>query len=505
MIDKTRITAEHSLEANYLKYECTENEVVDEIAINIMKNDMPDFLLPMRILKKNGAMELYYTVGTQIALKYKDMTFQKKDFLRLYKGLLRPFIEGIDWMLDYHCYCIDPNYIFIDKNGKDVLFMYFPVSSCKNTDGEIIDFFREIIRQVSVEDDSSFLLKMFQYFSRENVTVGELYQIVETEMEKEKTQSAQMKSTTPKLNISEEKKTMVQNIAKPQMISQPEMAHQVQKSVQAMENQEQEKSTNSAISSLFGTKADSDKHKKNGLFGGIGKKNTKETSMNIQAQLSVDVPEVHMGAQDELMNALFGTDGKKDKKKSKSSGLFGNKKNILKEEKVIPKINSINEIPKNRTIAQQPILQKPVQTNPIDAQPVQNYEYTQIDSDQEITQIDGVHIETSNQYLQAMDQGMNGIPMHVDLNFSKERITFGRQSGDVRQPDIIFSSEYRRIGRMHACIQRENNNLYIVDLGSANGTVLNGEILVPNQPYLLKNNDVIGFVAGQPINYKVVL
>ena len=150
-------------------------------------------------------------------------------------------------------------------------------------------------------------------------------------------------------------------------------------------------------------------------------------------------------------------------------------------------------------------MQKPVQTNPIDAQPVQNYEYTQIDSDQEITQIDGVHVETSNQYLQAMDQGMNGIPMHVDLNFSKERITFGRQSSDVRQPDIIFSSEYRRIGRMHACIQRENNNLYIVDLGSANGTVLNGEILVPNQPYLLKNNDVIGFVAGQPINYKVVL
>ena len=127
-------------------------------------------------------------------------------------------------MLDYHCYCIDPNYIFIDKNGKDVLFMYFPVNSCKNTDGEIIDFFREIIRQVSVEDDSSFLLKMFQYFSRENVTVGELYQMVETEMKKEKTQSDQMKSTTPKLNISEEKKPMVQNIAKAQMISQPEIA-----------------------------------------------------------------------------------------------------------------------------------------------------------------------------------------------------------------------------------------------------------------------------------------
>jgi pSer/pThr/pTyr-binding forkhead associated (FHA) protein len=43
-----------------------------------------------------------------------------------------------------------------------------------------------------------------------------------------------------------------------------------------------------------------------------------------------------------------------------------------------------------------------------------------------------------------------------------------------------------------------------VDLGSANGTLLNGRVLVPNQPYPLQLQDVIGFVAADPIEYRMV-
>ena len=152
--------------------------------------------------------------------------------------------------------------------------------------------------------------------------------------------------------------------------------------------------------------------------------------------------------------------------------------------------------------------EKPVtpQVKPgVTAHQVQNYEYTQIDSDQDVTQIEDVVVESSSQYLQSMNNGIPGVPDRISLDFLKERITIGRQSGDVRQPDIIFSAENKRVGRMHACIQKENGNYYVVDLGSANGTVLNGEILVPNQPYLLKSDDVIGLVAAHPITYKVVL
>ena len=144
-------------------------------------------------------------------------------------------------------------------------------------------------------------------------------------------------------------------------------------------------------------------------------------------------------------------------------------------------------------------MQTPIQ------QVVPNYEYTQVDADSDVTQIEGLMVENSSQYLASMNAGMSGIPERIELNFSKDRITIGRQSSDVRQPDIVFSSDYKRVGRMHACIQRENDQYYVVDLGSANATVLNGEILVPNQPYLLKNNDVVGFVAAQPIKYRVVL
>ena len=61
------------------------------------------------------------------------------------------------------------------------------------------------------------------------------------------------------------------------------------------------------------------------------------------------------------------------------------------------------------------------------------------------------------------------------------------------------------MGRRHACLSREKDGYYIVDLGSANSTILNGERLIPNKAYRLNNNDIVGFIASDPIKYRVVL
>lgn len=67
---------------------------------------------------------------------------------------------------------------------------------------------------------------------------------------------------------------------------------------------------------------------------------------------------------------------------------------------------------------------------------------------------------------------------------------------DQEPPDRIWSS------RQHALITCENGSLTIEDLGSANGTYVNRDIVPPGTKQLLKANDIIQIGAVQ---LKVVL
>lgn len=49
------------------------------------------------------------------------------------------------------------------------------------------------------------------------------------------------------------------------------------------------------------------------------------------------------------------------------------------------------------------------------------------------------------------------------------------------------------VSRMHAIIRRGEDTLTLIDLGSANGTHLNGQRLVPNQPRVLRDGDEVRF------------
>ncbi len=64
-------------------------------------------------------------------------------------------------------------------------------------------------------------------------------------------------------------------------------------------------------------------------------------------------------------------------------------------------------------------------------------------------------------------------------------LTLGRKS-DAGKVDIDltpYGGHQRGVSRLHARLHVENNELYVTDLNSSNGTFLDGERLTPNQPY----------------------
>ncbi len=55
-----------------------------------------------------------------------------------------------------------------------------------------------------------------------------------------------------------------------------------------------------------------------------------------------------------------------------------------------------------------------------------------------------------------------------------------------------YSADTMGVSRKHAKItRREDNALHLIDLKSANGTFLNGQKLIPEQPRILRNGDEV--------------
>ena len=74
-----------------------------------------------------------------------------------------------------------------------------------------------------------------------------------------------------------------------------------------------------------------------------------------------------------------------------------------------------------------------------------------------------------------------------------QRIVFGR-SDDTYKPDVDFApygALEKGVSRQHAVLEISEDTLMLLDSGSANGTFLNGQRLLPKQPRVLRDGDEV--------------
>lgn len=78
-------------------------------------------------------------------------------------------------------------------------------------------------------------------------------------------------------------------------------------------------------------------------------------------------------------------------------------------------------------------------------------------------------------------------PSHFEISINKDEFILGR-SAIAADVAIAFN---KAIGRTHCKITKSCGQYLITDLASANGTYVNNAKLAPNQPKVIKNNDII--------------
>ena len=60
-------------------------------------------------------------------------------------------------------------------------------------------------------------------------------------------------------------------------------------------------------------------------------------------------------------------------------------------------------------------------------------------------------------------------------------------------PDVLLNDEHKTVGRIHACFSSQEGQWSIEDRNSRNKTRLNGDILIPYEPRVLKDGDLLRF------------
>jgi pSer/pThr/pTyr-binding forkhead associated (FHA) protein len=82
----------------------------------------------------------------------------------------------------------------------------------------------------------------------------------------------------------------------------------------------------------------------------------------------------------------------------------------------------------------------------------------------------------------------------VVLQPAKKTVLGRTDTNSPQKPDLDlthFGALEKGVSRLHAAIYRSEDTLTLVDMGSANGTHLNGQRLVPDQPRILRDGDEI--------------
>lgn len=436
----------------YAKLIISDTEALDFIALKVIRQDLPPFLMPIKVFQIDGETELRYEIGNDLRFQYLSSEMKKEEFLYLLKALLVPFKECNDWFLDHHNFYLDKNYITVAKDYMDIRYIYIPSSVYAQTDEEILAFFKEFILNINLSDDKTYVLELFRILSMPGATLGGLIQY----MEKEGIEKA-----AP--SIPQQKQAVQQEIQpKPAEVFPKSDQKEVCEQMVAKASTEEKFGVNNIqkglMNDLFGGSEDEPKEKKKSLKGEKTKK--KETAFS------------------EEKKRLFG-------------GIFGNGKN--KKESNMEKAEIKLPFP---VAKQEKTLEETAYYDNFAANDV--FDATCIEGE------DRLQSSAGRMVLELIEDGGYQFPKYVELNLEKGYAMVGRyDKSGAAQADYNFAASFSFISRRHFRIEQRNGGYSIMDVGSGNGTFLNGTPLTVNMSYPLQSGDKISISRKQRITYQV--
>ncbi len=522
---------------SYTRLSVPEDGQVDWIALKVIKQDCPDFLLPVKVMEIDGEQEVRYELLDGIRLSYSGLNINRKDFNTLLCNMLMPFKTCSDWFLDYHNLLLDNDHILIGRSGYTVKYLYIPTAEYTQSDAQIMEYFMDLILRTEIQDDQHYAMDLLRILKSDNANLMTLLDYVMRDaaagqgaesqgiqgqaLQGQNLQGQTFQGQTLQGQNLQGETFQGQNLqgwAEPKVSFQPgQMVKAAEEPVQKIAEAVRAKKT-----------AVSEPEKKNSASAGArpGQTTGEFGKSDVQSKLA---------------GSLFGDDeeeeAKKNPKESKhKGGLFDRLKGKPKEESaqergkrgkttadahpappaMFGERAADSHMPppppffgQGNQSGQQGSAGFSGQGNQGGQQgsagfsgQVSGYSYEAED----VTEITADINEEDNNVLRLrlIDNAGYNCPGMIEIDLQKGFATVGRldKSGNA-QSDFCFDASLSFISRRHFRVEREGSQWVIIDLNSGNGTFVNEEALAPNIRHPLRSGDMILLSRKQRLKYQV--
>jgi len=409
---------------------------LDEKAYFTIENDMPDFLIPFRCHSVDGQIECTYHLGNLMPLRYHFGSHTPTEYVAFWNKILRPLLDCDDWFMDPFSFLMDSRYLYTDKEGKTVYYLYIP-SKQTGTYEDLRSLAVELAKENHTQDakmENQVLLSIMQDFRpKEFLTM--LQRFVQSN-------APAPAPEPPKVRIFE---------TPPVPTPVPPVSPPPSTSGTPAERPVASGNGPDIVIDLNGNKK------------GNKKENKKEKNKEKDSGLFGKKKEKSVGPQKEPKPA-----------KAKNGGLFGNnkQKEILMGAGAEPMHLDSRPAPVSASAPAMPL-------------------YMSNEETEGATVLDG---GLTGARLRLISSAQ--LPPMIEVPLEEGRVfTVGRFDVNVghRQCDFEFEKHTKAVSRRHAAIERDTSGYVIYDLSSTAGTFVDGERLTPNVAKRLENGSRVSF------------
>lgn len=128
-------------------------EDVDKKALYTIQSAQPEFLVPFFMRSVDGFAECTYQLGMRSELRHRFGRLPAKEYVKLWTLILQPLLDCEDWFLKPSSFVLDTNYLYVDKTGSVVSYIYIPSKTNCVEDDALKKMVSELSSKNSTNDE----------------------------------------------------------------------------------------------------------------------------------------------------------------------------------------------------------------------------------------------------------------------------------------------------------------------------------------------------------------
>ena len=449
----------NKIEGNvFMSFDLDEMKKCDTIACGALRTECPDFVLPVLFDNSTTVATMRYSVPENyVDIESFSDEFEIHEVLKMYDYLLDILQECSDWFLLKSGFCLEEKHVYIDVQNHTMKLMYIPDAAEAFHEQDIKHLLISLLEKCNEASGGNIQLQLYKYFYKPKFSIAEFRIMLDNYLT-----SANIKdkiiSKEKKSDFASKQSQPVEEKVQPVKEVEPIKEVKVEKQPVPEPQKAPEKQREEEISprSYYAPKANRSQLSQEEIEQMVksiysGKIPEDPNAVSTEAGQKVASTNVEEGRGEDSIYGPSSKEGNKNYSSSKKMNLFDN---------VFPGT-------------------KP---QPTTSRPMNGGHKAMLKS-----------ISTHARY---------DLPKQIEIDPVEEPFIIGRatRTGEKTGAHYEFSAEITPISRLHAQIERKDGVYYIQDLGSSNGTFVNGTKLEANKPYVIEDGDKIAFAIAYSKN-----